>query len=168
MTQLDVEEKRLSRQRWVETPTTRRRSDATEPVLMVIPKACKRSSGHSSTLIDPVDPGGSTVSSRSGALGTGPHLGWQGDETGSRAFDISIYYLIPSYNDRHGLQRQREAGRLALGRRVAAEEARGPSITTGGNRAGKGLKGVTDAVWLSHTRESHLVTPQGTIIVYTH
>ena len=125
MTQLDVEEKRLSRQSWVETPTTRRRSDATEPVLMVRPKACKRSSGHSSTLIDPVDPGGSTVSSRSGALWTGPHLGWQGDETCSRAFTISIYHLIQSYDERHGLQRQRETGRLALGRRVAAEEREG-------------------------------------------
>ena len=107
---------------------------------MVRPKACKRLSGHSSTLVDPADPGGSTVSSRSGALWTGPHLGWQGDETGSRAFDILIYHLIPSYDERHGLQRQREPGRLALGRRVAAEEARGPPIRTGADTVGKGLK----------------------------
>ena len=96
-------------------------------------------SGHSSTLVDPADPGGSTVSSRSGALWTGPHLGWQGDETGSRAFDISIYYLIPSYNERHGLQRQREAGRLALGRRVAAEERERADCDTDVTRAVKGL-----------------------------
>ena len=93
-----------------------------------------------STLVDPADPGGSTVSSRSGALWTGPHLGWKGDETGSRAFDISIYYLIPSYDEQHGLQRQREAGRLALGRRVAAEEREGRPILTGEDRARKGLR----------------------------
>ena len=94
---------------------------------------------HLSTLVDPVKPGGSTVSSRSGALWTGPHLGGQGDETGSRAFGISIYYLMPSYDERHGLQRQREAGRLALGRRVAAEEREGRLVATGGNGVGKGL-----------------------------
>ena len=94
MTQLDVEEKRLSRQRWVETPTTRRTSDATEPILVVRLKVCKRLSDHLSTLVDPADPGGSTVSSRSSALWTGPHLGWQGDETGSRAFDMLIYHTM--------------------------------------------------------------------------
>ena len=92
-----------------------------------------------STLVDPADPGGSTVSSRSDALWTGPQLGWQGDETGSRAFDILIYHLIPSYDERHGLQRQREAGRLALGRRVAAEEREGRPSLTGETRVGKGL-----------------------------
>ena len=92
-----------------------------------------------STLVDLVEHGSSTVSSRSGALWTGPHLGWQGDETSSRAFDTSIYYLIPSYNERHGLQRQREAGRLALGRRVAAEEREGRLVHTGVNGEVKGL-----------------------------
>ena len=141
MTQLDVEEQRLSRQRWVETPMTRRTSDATEPILVVRPKACKRLSDHLSTLVDPADPGGSTVSSRSGALWTGPHLGWQGDETGSRAFTISIYYLIRSCDERHGLQRQREAGRLALGRRVAAEEREGRLVPhPGENGDRKGLR----------------------------
>ena len=129
----------LSRLSWVETPTTRRTSDATEPVLVVRLKVCKRLSDHFSTLVDPADPGGSTVSSRSGALWTGPHLGWQGDETSSRAFTISIYYLMRSCDERHGLQRQRETGRLALGRRVAAEEREGPSVDTGVHRDMKGL-----------------------------
>ena len=129
----------LSRLSWVETPTTRRTSDATEPVLVVRLKVCKRLFDHISTLVDPVKPGGSTVSSRSGALWTGPHLGGQGDETGSRAFGISIYYLIPSYDERHGLQRQRETGRLALGRRVAAEEREGRPSLTGETRVVKGL-----------------------------
>ena len=96
---------------------------------------------HISTLVDPVKPGGSTVSSRSGALWTGPHLGGQGDETGSRAFGISIYYLIPSYDERHGLQRQREAGGLALGRRAMAERGLVLSERTSG---GKGLKTCVD------------------------
>ena len=143
MTQLDVEEQRLSRQRWVETPTTRRTSDATEPILVVRLKVCKRFSDHLSTLVDPADPGGSTVSSRSGALWTGPHLGWQGDETSSRAFTISIYYLIRSCDERHSLQRQRQAGRLALGRRVAAEEREGRPTDTGVRRVGKGLISIT-------------------------
>ena len=129
----------LSRLSWVETPTTRRTSDATEPVLVVRLKVCKRLSDHLSTLVDPADPGGSTVSSRSGALWTGPHLGWQGDETSSRAFTISIYYLIRSCDERHGLQRQREAGLLALGRRVAAKEREGRPNVTGDIRVVKGL-----------------------------
>ena len=56
----------------------------------------------------------------------------------SRAI-MSLYHLIPSYDERHGLQRQREAGRLALGRRVAAEEREGRPSLTGETRAGKGL-----------------------------
>ena len=149
MTQLDVEEQRLSRQRWVETPTTRRTSDATEPVLVVRLKACKRLSNHISTLVDPIEPGGSTVSSRSGALWTGPHLGGQGDETGSRAFGISIYYLIPSYDERHGPWRPKELGRPSARSRASADAR---LVILRKTRMGKGLKGGchgTRVVWFS-------------------